>query len=143
MVNQIGLRDRGDFCDFEALVEAKAQLEVHSDFFLWCRCCGVKLGTRKNVWQKHFRLQSHKDKAAKPNTRQQLLGGSIVDSVAEAAKRQRLADEQVAHRLRMAKMAYSHSISIKYRQIVAPLSMPRCYSKMRPVNTASGIANKP
>jgi hypothetical protein len=63
------------------------------------------------VWQKHIRTLAHREKANGPS-RQVQLGGTVIDSVAEAAKRQRLADEQVAHRLRVAKMVYSHSLSM-------------------------------
>lgn len=68
VIKEIGLGDRGDFANFAHLADAKRNLEVHQEggAYLWCRCCGKKFGTRKNVWQAHFETQAHKEAAARP-----------------------------------------------------------------------------
>ena len=111
VVKEINLGERGDFAGFPRLADAKHNLQGHSEYFLWCRCCGSKFGTRKNVWQDHLKTPSHTENASRP-VQQRLLFGKGADSTAEALKRKQLAEEQVAHRIRVAKMVFSHSISV-------------------------------
>ena len=117
VVKEINLGERGDFAGFPRLADAKHNLEVHSEYFLWCRCCGSKFGTRKNVWQDHLKTPSHTENASGP-VQQRLLFGKDADSTAEALKRKQLAEEQVAHRIRVAKMVFSHSQSTRSRKTV-------------------------
>lgn len=114
VIEQVQLGAKGSFRTFPSLEEARKCLEAFDDGtesrFLWCKC-GVKLGTRKNVWQRHVSSESHKEGMAK-STKQVHLGAVLVDQVAEQAKRQRLADELVAHRVRVARAVFSTSLSV-------------------------------
>lgn len=113
VIEQVQLGAKGAFRGFAKLADAQQCLEVFEDDdgsrFLWCKC-GVKLGTRVNVWQGHFGTVGHKDGMAKA-AKQMHLAAVLVDEVAEAAKRQRMADDLLAHRIRVAKAVYSSSLS--------------------------------
>ena len=109
VLKEIGLGPRGDFASFPDLQEAKKYFEVHSEHHLWCKCCGCKFGTRINVWQGHLSSKGHKEARSRVNMQTFLVS---TDASFDATRRARLAEEQVAHRLRVAKAVFSHSISI-------------------------------
>lgn len=109
VLKEIGLGARGDFSSFPLLEDAKKSFEVHSEYFLWCKRCGSKIGTRINVWQRHLQSKGHKEASSRVSVQTLLVGQ---DASVEVTKRARLAEEQVSHRIRVAKAVFSHSISI-------------------------------
>ncbi len=144
VVQQVQFGAKGAFRTFAQLEEARKCVSSFDEEdaecrFLWCKC-GAKLGTRVNVWQRHFTTSAHKEGVAKEK-KQVHLGGVLVDTVAEEARRRRLADELVAHRIRVARAVYSTSLSVNVVQHDGDLKELLQEGRPRRMSIGSSLAN--